>query len=220
MNSLIYFDLTKQGHVQQLSAGPLIINNDLSIIHKTFTEICSVLPWLRLLQRYTHKHTQTRFVPTLTYISTRRRDFISPYRFLSRKPTRKLNIVSPLTTAHPKNPHQCVQMEPCLLIEGAKWTASSWRTRLIRQRMPRGKWRQTETVKRRSRGTLKRRPCLARRPDAGCSLSYTQLSHRSVDGTIIPQSAVPWLSIKSCCSRSRARARSDWCPPSAQDRLY
>lgn len=107
-------------------------------------------------------------------------------------------------------------MEPCLLIEGVKWTASSWRTRLIRQRMPREKWRQTETVKRRSRGTLKRRPRLARRPDAGCSLSCTQLSRRSVDGTIIPRSAAPWLSTKSCCSRSRTRARSDWCPPPPQ----
>lgn len=59
MNSLIYFDLTKQGRVQQHSAGPLIINNDLSIIHKTFSGICGALPRLCVLQRYIQTHTHT-----------------------------------------------------------------------------------------------------------------------------------------------------------------
>lgn len=34
MSVLIYFDLTKQGHVKQHSGEPLIINNDLSIIQR------------------------------------------------------------------------------------------------------------------------------------------------------------------------------------------
>lgn len=51
MSVLIYFDLTKQGHVKQHSSGPLIINNDLSIIHKTFSGICGALPKPCLTQR-------------------------------------------------------------------------------------------------------------------------------------------------------------------------
>lgn len=51
MSVLIYFDLTKQGHVKQHSGEPLIINNDLSIIHKTFSEICGALPKPCLTQR-------------------------------------------------------------------------------------------------------------------------------------------------------------------------
>lgn len=139
-NWSIYFDLTKQGHVQQHSAGPLIINNDLSIIHKTFRGICSALQRLRVLQRYTQTH-------TLFYLSLQ---------------IHKLKIVPlSLSMPHPKNPHplshQCVQMELCFLIEGVKWTASCRRTHLIRQWMPGETWRQTETVKRGCRGTLKRR---------------------------------------------------------------
>ncbi len=59
INSLIYFDLAKRGRVQQHSAGPLIINNDLSIIHKTFSGICGALPRLCVLQRGTQTHTHT-----------------------------------------------------------------------------------------------------------------------------------------------------------------
>lgn len=51
MSVLIYFDLTKQGHVKQHSSEPLIINNDLSIIHKTFSGICGALPKPCLTQR-------------------------------------------------------------------------------------------------------------------------------------------------------------------------
>lgn len=51
MSVLIYFDLTKQGHVKQHSGEPLIINNDLSIIHKTFSGICGALPKPCLTQR-------------------------------------------------------------------------------------------------------------------------------------------------------------------------
>ncbi len=69
INSLIYFDLAKQGRVQQHSAGPLIINNDLSIIHKTFSGICGALPRLCVLQEMhtnTHTHTHTLFYLSLT----------------------------------------------------------------------------------------------------------------------------------------------------------
>lgn len=100
---------------------------------------------------------------------------------------------------HPLS-HQCVKMELCFLIEGVKWTASCRRTRLIRHWMPGETGRQTETVKRRCRGTLKWRSCLTPWPDTGCSLSCTQLSLHSVDGTLIPHPSPPWLSTKSSSS--------------------
>lgn len=168
MNSLIYFDLTKQGRVQQHSAGPLIINNDLSIIHKTFSGTCGALPRLCVLRRCTQTHTlcstshlhmgSPTFASSLLFLSAH---LAFPFP-LTQPRIHKLKIVPlSVTMPHLKNPHplshQCVQMELCFLIEGVKWTASCRRTRLIRQWMPGETWRQTETVKRGCRGTLKRR---------------------------------------------------------------
>ncbi len=68
INSLIYFDLAKQGRVQQHSAGPLIINNDLSIIHKTFSGICGALPRLCVLQRCTQTHTHTHTLCSTSHL--------------------------------------------------------------------------------------------------------------------------------------------------------
>lgn len=112
-------------------------------------------------------HTNTHFVLPLTYMYMYCRHLIvSAYLAasfpLTQAQIHKLKIVPlSLSMPHPKNPHplshQCVQMELCFLIEGVKWTASCRRTRLIRQWMPGETWRQTETVKRGCRGTLKRR---------------------------------------------------------------
>jgi len=164
MNSLIYFDLTKQGHVQQHSAGPLIINNDLSIIHKTVTGICGALQRLCVLQSYTQTHTLFYLSLACTCTVDMGAHTLQSCCFFPVLPQariHKLKIVPlSLSMPHLKNPHplshQCVQMELCFLIEGVKWTASCRRTRLIRQWMPGETWRQTETVKRGCRRTLKR----------------------------------------------------------------
>ncbi len=169
-----------------------------------------------------HTNTHTHFVLPLTYmhmcthfciVSHFLSAHLAPSSLLTQPRIHKLKIVPlSVTMPHPKNPHplshQCVQMEMCFLIEGVKWTASCRRTRLIRQWMPGETLRQTETVKRGCRGTLKRCSRLTPWPDTGCSLSCTQLSLHSIDGTLIPHPGPPCWSPKSGCSCSCAPRRS------------
>lgn len=113
MSALIYFDLTKQGHVKQHSGEPLIINNDLSIIHKTFSGICGALPKPCLTRRLIGTRSLS---PSNTHIST---SLINTPRAHP-----KISLWQRRAQSSTCSSNRRVQMELQLLIEGVKWTAA------------------------------------------------------------------------------------------------